>query len=164
MDGSITLEQLFQPTPASELISEKRLDFSPDATTEWIKSLQPEEQMFLLFQGFQVFKESFDCIIEQKAKELIQNRTTEYIHSDIQKFTEQKTEELVNNDVKKELAQEIIEETSKLLLSLFSSDKYPNKSEIIKVAKKLNLNTDNLVEICDRIYLDKNQKQHKQSA
>ncbi|BAY87747.1 hypothetical protein NIES267_72710 (plasmid) [Calothrix parasitica NIES-267] len=164
LDGSINLEQLFQPTPANELIAEKRLDFSPDATTEWIKSLQPEEQIFLLSQGFQVFKESFDCIIEQKAKELIQNRTTEYIDPDIQKFTEQKTEKLVNKEIKKELAQEIIEETSKLLLNLFSSDKYPSKLEIIKVAEKLNLNVENLVEICDRIYLDKTQKQHKQSA
>lgn len=160
LDGSITLEQLFQPTPANELSSEKRLDLSPDATTEWIKSLQPEEQMFLLFQGFQVFKESFECIIEQKAKELIKNKTIKSVNPDIKRTTEQKAEGLLNNEVKKELTKEI----SKLLLDLFSSESYPHKSEIIKVAEKLNLNTQELMEICDRIYLDKPEKEHKRSA
>lgn len=103
-------------------------------------------------------------LIEQRAKELINNHVTESIDPDIKILIEQRAIELINNEVKKELAQEIIGETSKLLFSLFSSDKYPNKSEIVKVAEKLNLNAQDLMEICDRIYLDKTKKQHRQSA
>ncbi|NJO63838.1 MAG: hypothetical protein HC836_38350 [Richelia sp. RM2_1_2] len=65
LDGSITLEELLQPA-TNEFKSNEDLDFSPDTTAAWIKSLRPEEQMFLVFQGFQAFKERFDYLIEKK--------------------------------------------------------------------------------------------------
>ncbi|MEO0688544.1 MAG: hypothetical protein AAFY76_26630 [Cyanobacteria bacterium J06649_11] len=171
LDGSKSLEDLLQPDSSSDK-SEEEFKLSANAAITWMESLSLSDKFLIASQGFNSFQKELDKLIEekaeklaeQKAKELIQNISTEYIDSDIQKFTEQETEKLVNKEIRKELAQEIIEETSKLLLNLFSSDKYPLHSEIIKVAEKLNLNVENLVEICDRIYLDKTQKQHKQSA
>lgn len=164
LNGFVGLEELLEPSLPIVDESKEESTLSPDAAAFWMKSLPLKDQLFIVSQGFQSFQEHLDKLVEEKARELIQNEAIESIDSDIQQLIEQRAEELVNNKVKKELAQEAIEETSKLLLSLFSSDKYPLQSEIIKVAKKLNLNTDNLVKICDRIYLDKTQKQHKQSA
>ncbi len=115
LDGLITLEELLQPTSTSAVDSNEQLDYSPDAAAVWIKSLAPEEQLFILSQGFQAFKEQFNNLVEQEAKEL----------------TEQKV---------------------KLLINLLSGDDYPHKSEIAKVADKLNLKTEDLIELCSRIY------------
>ncbi|MEM6403390.1 MAG: hypothetical protein AAF757_24695 [Cyanobacteria bacterium P01_D01_bin.116] len=164
LNGSITLEELLEPTLPIVDESEEELTLSPDAAAFWMKSLPLKDQLFIVSQGFQSFQEHLDKLVEEKARELIQNEAIESIDSDIQKLIQQRAEELVNNKVKKELAQEAIEETSKLLLGLFSNDKYPLHSEIIKVAEKLDLNIQDLLEICDRIYLDKTQEQHKQSA
>ncbi len=140
LKGSITLEELLEPTLPIIDESEEELTLSPDATASWIKSLPLKDQLFIVSQGFQSFQEHLDKLVEEKAKELI------------------------NNEVKKEIAQEVKEKTSKTLLSLFSSGEYPSKLEIIKTAEELNWDIQDLVEICDRIYLDKPEKQHERSA
>lgn len=128
------------------------------------KLAQQKARELIQNQAIESINPNVQKLIEEKAKELIQNQITESINPDIQILIEQRAKELINNEVRRELAQEIIGETSKLLFSLFSGDKYPLQSEIVKVAEKLNLNAQELMEICDRIYLDKTKKQHRQSA
>ena len=123
LDGIITLEELLQPTSTSDTKSSEQLDFSPDAAAVWIKSLAPEEKLFILSQGFQAFQEQLNDLVEQKAKELVEQET-----------------------------QELMGEKFKLLINLLSSDNYPQKSEIAKVADKLNLKTEDLMQLCSRIY------------
>ncbi|MEO1433313.1 MAG: hypothetical protein AAFV71_30450 [Cyanobacteria bacterium J06633_8] len=115
LDGLITLEELLQPTSTSDVESNEQLDFSPDAAAVWIKSLAPEEQLFMLSRGFQAFQEQFNNLVEQRAEKLV-------------------------------------EQEVKLLISLLSGDKYPPFSEIAKVADKLNLKTEDLIELCSRMY------------
>ncbi|MGB6300164.1 MAG: hypothetical protein WBF90_28895 [Rivularia sp. (in: cyanobacteria)] len=115
LDGFITLEELIQPTSTSDVESSKQLDFSPDAATVWIKSLAPEEQLFILSQGFQAFQEQLNKLVEQKAKQLFEQEAQE-------------------------------------LISLLSGDDYPRFSEIARVADKFNLKTEDLMELCSRIY------------
>lgn len=123
LDGIITLEELLQPTSTNNVESHEQLDFSPDAAAVWIKSLAPEEKLFILSQGFQAFQEQLNDLVEQKAKELVEQET-----------------------------QELMGEKFKLLINLLSSDNYPQKSEIAKVADKLNLKTEDLMQLCSRIY------------
>ena len=123
LDGIITLEELLQPTSNSDTKSSEQLEFSPDAAAVWIKSLAPEEKLFILSQGFQAFQEQLNDLVEQKAKELVEQET-----------------------------QELMGEKFKLLINLLSSDNYPHKSEIAKVADKLNLKTEDLMQLCSRIY------------
>lgn len=123
LDGIITLEELLQPTSTNNVESHEQLDFSPDAAAVWIKSLAPEEKLFILSQGFQAFQEQLNDLVEQKAKELVELET-----------------------------QELIGEKFKLLINLLSNDNYPHKSEIAKVADKLNLKTEDLMQLCSRIY------------
>ena len=123
LDGIITLEELLQPTSNSDTKSSEQLDFSPDAAAVWIKSLAPEEKLFILSQGFQAFQEQLNDLVEQKAKELVEQE-----------------------------AQELMGEKFKLLINLLSSDNYPQKSDIAKVADKLNLKTEDLMQLCSRIY------------
>ncbi|MGB6298319.1 MAG: hypothetical protein WBF90_19325 [Rivularia sp. (in: cyanobacteria)] len=123
LDGLMTLEELLQPTSTSDVESNEQLDFSPDAAAVWIKSLAPEEQLFMLSQGFQAFQEQFNNLVEQKAKELVELQD-----------------------------QEPVEQKVKLLINLLSGDDYPRKSEIAKVADKLNLKIEDLIELCNRIY------------
>ncbi|MEO1558189.1 MAG: hypothetical protein AAFS12_00705 [Cyanobacteria bacterium J06632_19] len=114
---------MLQPTSSSDTKSSEQLDFSPDAAAVWIKSLAPEEKLFILSQGFQAFQEQLNDLVEQKAKELVEQET-----------------------------QELMGEKFKLLINLLSSDNYPQKSEIAKVADKLNLKTEDLMQLCSRIY------------
>ena len=123
LDGIITLEELLQPTSNSDTKSSEQLDFSPDAAAVWIKSLAPEEKLFILSQGFQAFQEQLNDLVEQKAKELVEQE-----------------------------AQELMGEKFKLQINLLSSDNYPQKSDIAKVADKLNLKTEDLMQLCSRIY------------
>ena len=123
LDGIITLEELLQPTSNSDTKSSEQLEFSPDAAAVWIKSLAPEEKLFILSQGFQAFQEQLNDLVEQKAKELVEQET-----------------------------QELMGEKFKLLINLLSSDNYPQKSDIAKVADKLNLKTEDLMQLCSRIY------------
>ena len=123
LDGIITLEELLQPTSNSDTKSSEQLDFSPDAAAVWIKSLAPEEKIFILSLGFQAFQEQLNDLVEQKAKELVEQE-----------------------------AQELMGEKFKLLINLLSSDNYPQKSDIAKVADKLNLKTEDLMQLCSRIY------------
>jgi transcriptional regulator with XRE-family HTH domain len=147
LDGSKTLDELLQPDIKID-DSEEQFTISGNAAITWMESLPLSEQFLIASQTFNSFQRKLDKLVEEKAE----------------KLAEQKAKELINREVKKELAQEIKEERSQILLSLFSGDKYPSKSRIIKVAEKLNLNTQELMEICDRIYLDKPKKQHKRSA
>ena len=123
LDGLMTLEELLQPTSTNDTEPNEELDFSPDAAAVWIKSLAPEEKLFILSQGFQAFQEQLNDLVEQKAKELVEQET-----------------------------QELMGEKFKLLINLLSSDNYPHKSEIAKVADKLNLKTEDLMQLCSRIY------------
>ena len=123
LDGLITLEELLQPTSTSDVESNEQLDFSPDAAAVWIKSLAPEEQLFILSRGFQAFQEQFNNLVEQKAKKLVEQE-----------------------------AKELTEQKVKLLINLLSGKDFPAFSEIAKVADKLNLKTEDLIELCSRIY------------
>lgn len=105
--------------------SEEELTLSPDATASWIKSLPLKDQLFIVSQGFQSFQSHLDKLVEEEAKELI------------------------NNEVKKEIAQEVKENTSKTLLSLFSSGEYPSKLKITKTAEELNWDIQDIMEICE---------------
>ena len=139
LNGSITLEELLQPTLTSGIKVEDDLDFSPDAAAAWIKSLQPEEQLFIASQGFQAFQEQFNNLVEQKAKDLVEQEAQELI--------KKRAKEL---DEKERL--EPVEQKVKLLINLLSGDNYPAFSEIAKVADKLNLKIEDLIELCSRVY------------
>ncbi|MGB3650858.1 MAG: hypothetical protein WBA41_06560 [Rivularia sp. (in: cyanobacteria)] len=123
LDGIITLEELLQPTSTNDVEPHEQLEFSPDAAAVWIKSLAPEEKLFILSQGFQAFQEQLNDLVEQKAKELVELQ-----------------------------AKEPVEQKVKLLINLLSGDDYPAFSEIARVADKLNLKIENLIELCNRIY------------
>ncbi len=139
LDGSKALDELLQPD-INTGDSEEQFTITGNAVITWMESLPLTDQFLIASQTFNSFQRKLDRLVKEKAKELI------------------------NNEGKEELAQEIKEERSKMLLRLFSNDKYPLQSEIVKVAEKLNLNAQDLMEICDRIYLDKPEKQHKRSA
>ena len=123
LDGIITLEELLQPTSNSDALANEQLDFSPDAAAVWINSLAPEEKLFIASQSFQSFQEQIDDLVEQRAEKLVEQE-----------------------------AKELTEQKVKLLINLLSGDNYPRKSEITKVADKLNLKTEDLIELCSRIY------------
>ena len=139
LDGIITLEELLQPTSTSDAKSSEQLDFSPDAAAVWIKSLAPEEKLFILSQGFQAFQEQLNDLVEQKAKELVEQEAQELIKKRAKELDEKERLEPVKQKVK-------------LLINLLSGDHYPRKSEIAKVADKLNLETEDLMELCSRMY------------
>jgi len=139
LDGIITLEELLQPTSSSDTKSSEQLDFSPDAAAVWIKSLAPEEKLFILSQGFQAFQEQLNDLVEQKAKELVEQEAQELI--------KKRAKEL---DEKERL--EPVEQKVNLLINLLSGNDFPAFSEIAKVADKLNLKTEDLIELCSRIY------------
>ncbi len=71
LEGFISLEELLQPS-SGDLQSREELDFSPDTTSAWIKSLQAEEQLFIVTQGFQAFQEKFDELVEKRSKEKVE--------------------------------------------------------------------------------------------
>ncbi|MEO1561368.1 MAG: hypothetical protein AAFS12_17685 [Cyanobacteria bacterium J06632_19] len=60
------------------------------------------------------------------------------------------------DDLVEQRAKKLVEQEVKLLISLLSGDNYPPKSEIAKVADKLNLKTEDLIELCSRIYSTSN--------
>ena len=60
------------------------------------------------------------------------------------------------DDLVEQRAEKLVEQEVKLLISLLSGDNYPPKSEIAKVADKLNLKTEDLIELCSRIYSTSN--------
>ncbi len=139
LDGSITLEELLQPNPTNDIRVQDDLDFSHDTAAAWIKSLNPEEQLFIVSQGFQAFQERLNDLVEQKAKELVEQEAQELIKKRAKELDEKERLEPVKQKVK-------------LLINLLSGDDYPRKSEIAKVANKLNLKIEDLIELCNRIY------------
>jgi len=123
LDGIITLEELLQPASGNDIDKSEKLDFSPDAAAIWINSLAPEEKLFIASQSFQSFQEQIDDLIEQRAKKLVEQE-----------------------------AKELTEQKVNLLINLLSGNDFPAFSEIAKVADKLNLKTEDLIELCSRVY------------
>ncbi|NJM22628.1 MAG: hypothetical protein HC836_27655 [Richelia sp. RM2_1_2] len=56
------------------------------------------------------------------------------------------------DDLVEQRAEKLVEQEVKLLINLLSGDDYPRKSEIARVADKLNLKTEDLMQLCSRIY------------
>ncbi|MEL6163902.1 MAG: hypothetical protein AAFY21_08295 [Cyanobacteria bacterium J06641_2] len=56
------------------------------------------------------------------------------------------------DDLVEQRAEKLVGQEVKLLISLLSGDDYPAFSEIAEVADKLNLKTEDLIELCSRIY------------
>lgn len=71
LNGFITLEDLLEPTSASDIKvdREKESALSPDAASGWMKSLSPENQLLVVSQGFQLLQGQLDNLVEVKAKE-----------------------------------------------------------------------------------------------
>lgn len=71
LNGFITLEELLQPTPVSEIKvdSDSESSLSPDAAAGWMKSLSLEEQLLVVSQGFQLLQGGIDKLIEAKTEE-----------------------------------------------------------------------------------------------
>ncbi|MEO1377042.1 MAG: hypothetical protein AAFW70_22665 [Cyanobacteria bacterium J06635_10] len=147
LNGSITLEELLEPTLPIIDESEEESTFSVDIAASWMKSLPLKDQLFIVSQGFQSFQEHLDKLVEEKAKELVEQEN--------QKLVKKKAE-----DLEEEITRAIIGEGAKLLLDLLSGESYPHSADIAKVARKLNLRTEDLMELCDRLYLNKSKKEH----
>lgn len=56
------------------------------------------------------------------------------------------------DDLVEQRAEKLVEQEVKLLINLLSGDDYPPKSEIARVADKLNLKTEDLMQLCSRMY------------
>ena len=56
------------------------------------------------------------------------------------------------DDLVEQRAEKLVEQEVKLLINLLSGDDYPAFSEIARVADKLNLKTEDLMQLCSRIY------------
>ncbi|BAY86100.1 hypothetical protein NIES267_56060 [Calothrix parasitica NIES-267] len=74
LDGSITIDELLQPTSTSDIkVNKDSLSaLSPDAAAVWMKSLSLKDKLLVASQGFQLFQDQLDELVEQKAKELIE--------------------------------------------------------------------------------------------
>lgn len=141
LDGSITIDELLQPTSTNDIkVNKDSLStLSPDAAAVWMKSLSLKDKLLVASQGFQLFQDQLDELVEQKAKELVEQEAQELITK--------RAKELVEKE-----AQEPIEQKVKLLINLLSADDYPPLSEIARVADKLNLKIEDLIALCNRIY------------
>lgn len=71
LDGLITLEELLKPS-SSDLKSYQEPDFSPEVATAWVKSLAPQDKLFIATQGLQAFQEEFNKLVEERAKEKVE--------------------------------------------------------------------------------------------
>ncbi len=71
LDGFVTLEELLKPSPNGSKPS-KEQDFSPEVAAAWVKSLAPQDKLFVATQGLQAFQEEFNKLLEAKAKEKIE--------------------------------------------------------------------------------------------
>ncbi|BAY86101.1 hypothetical protein NIES267_56070 [Calothrix parasitica NIES-267] len=80
-------------------------------------------------------------------KLFIASQSFQSFQKQIDDLVEQRTEKLVEQEVK-------------LLINLLSGDDYPRKSEIAKVADKLNLKIEDLIELCNRIYSNSKEYRH----
>ena len=149
LDGSITLEELLQPTSTSDIRANKENQptLSPDAAAVWMKSLSLKDKLLIASQSFQSFQEQLDELVEQKAKELVEQEAQELIEKRAKELDEK-------------VAQQLIGEKFKLLINLLSGDDFPRKSEIAKVADKLNLKTEDLMQLCSRIYSNSKEYGH----
>lgn len=66
LDGLVSLEELFQP---STNLEQREIDFSPEVTREWVKTLNPQDKLFVATHTLQAFQEEFDKLIKVKVKE-----------------------------------------------------------------------------------------------
>lgn len=71
LDGLITLEELLQPS-SDDLKLNREQDFSPEVASAWVKSLAPQDKLFVATQGLQAFQEELEKLIKVKAKENIE--------------------------------------------------------------------------------------------
>lgn len=71
LDGFITLEELLQPS-SDNLKSKEEQNFSPEIASAWVKSLAPQDKLFIATQGLQAFQAELDKLIEVRAKEKVE--------------------------------------------------------------------------------------------
>lgn len=71
LDGFITLEELLQPSSDNSELKEEQ-DFSPEIASAWVKSLAPQDKLFIATQGLQAFQAELDKLIEVRAKEKVE--------------------------------------------------------------------------------------------
>lgn len=71
LEGFLSLEELLQPTSCDLKLSEKE-DFSPEVASAWVKSLAPQDKLFIATQGLQAFQEELEKLVEVRAKEKVQ--------------------------------------------------------------------------------------------
>ena len=64
------------------------------------------------------------------------------------------------DDLVEQRAEKLVEQEVKLLINLLSGDDYPRKSEIARVADKLNLKTEDLMQLCSRMYSSNKEYRH----
>ncbi|MEM7555364.1 MAG: hypothetical protein AAF378_14930 [Cyanobacteria bacterium P01_A01_bin.84] len=68
LSGYVALEELFESS-VTEVKLDKKADFSPDTASAWVKSLAPQDKLFIAAQGLQAFQQEFDKFVEAKTKE-----------------------------------------------------------------------------------------------
>lgn len=146
LDGSKTLDELLKPDINTE-VSEEQFTLSANAATTWMKTLSLSDKLLIVSHGLNLFQNDLDKLIEEKAEKLAEQKAKNLVEQEIQEFSKKKTDEL-----EEELIREIAGERAKLLVNLLSAEKYPDTSDIAAVAQKLNLRTQDLIQLCDRIY------------
>lgn len=97
-----------------------------------------------------------DKLVEEKAEKLAQQKAKELVEQENQKLIKDKASEF-----EKEVIREIAGERAKLLVNLLSGTSYPHSNDIAKVVQKLSLKTEDLIELCDRLYPNKSKKKHQ---
>ena len=155
LDGYKTLDELLQPDINTD-DSEEQFAISGNAAITWMESLPLSDQFHIASQTFSSFQRKLDKLIEEKAEKLAQQK--------VKKLAEQENQKLIKDKVlefEEEVIREIAGERAKLLLNLLSSNSYPHSDDIAKVAQKLNLRTEDLVDLCDRLYPNKSKKKHE---
>jgi len=68
LDGFTTLEELLQPSSNNLKLKEEQ-NFSPEITSAWVKSLAPQDKLFVATHTLQAFQEELDKLVKIKVKE-----------------------------------------------------------------------------------------------
>lgn len=71
LDGFISLEKLLEPCLDEAKLS-KEQEFSPEVASTWVKSLAPQDKLFIVTQGLQGFQEEIDNLVDNRSKEKVQ--------------------------------------------------------------------------------------------
>ncbi len=155
LDGSKTLDELLQPNLNID-DSEEQFTLSGNAAVTWMESLSLSDKFLIASQGFNLLRTELDKLIEEKAEKLAQQKAKQLVEQENQKLIKDKASEF-----EEEVIREIAGERAKLLVNLLSGTSYPNSDDIAKVAQKLNLRTEDLIELCNRLYPNKSKKKHE---